>query len=171
MSAAVLRGDEAELFRRHNTRLVRAVRRAIGGSDALVEDACATAWLQLMRTQPDRTPALFCWLRTVAIHEAYRLSGKESRDDALEELPEACSMVDGWEALLPAEPGLDEQVEARRALRVLAGLPERQRRYLALRVGGYRYDDIAEANGATYTNVNKHLTRARERVRVAEEAA
>ena len=107
-------------------------------------------------------PRQFGWLRTVAIHEAYRLAEKGRRDAALEELAEADSMVDGWEALLPAETDLEEHLEARRALSVLARLPERQRRYLALRVAGYRYDEIADAAGVTYTNVNKHLARARE---------
>ena len=62
-------------------------------------------------------------------------------------------------------------MEARAALDALAQLPERQRRYLELLVAGYRYEEIVELTGATYTNVNKHLTRARARVREAQAAA
>ena len=37
---------------------------------------------------------------------------------------------------------------------------------MAWQVGGYRHREIQEvAGGATYTNVNKHLTRARAKLR------
>ena len=75
-------GDEADLYRRHHHELVRSVRRAVNASGELVEDACQSAWLILLRRQPERGPMLFGWLRTVAIHEAYRLSRAERRDCA-----------------------------------------------------------------------------------------
>lgn len=40
--------------------------------DALIEDACSTAWEQFMRYQRERGEKLFGWLRTVAIREAWR---------------------------------------------------------------------------------------------------
>jgi DNA-binding CsgD family transcriptional regulator len=49
-------------------------------------------------------------------------------------------------------------VEAREALRALAGLRWRRRRVLALKAAGDRYEEIAEMLGVTYTNVNRHLT-------------
>jgi len=52
----------------------------------------------------------------------------------------------------------------------LASLPERQRRYLTLLVAGYGYQEIVRLTDATYTNVNKHLTRARASVRRADAA-
>src|SRR3954470_14753985 len=82
------RGDEAELYLRHHERLVRAVARVVNAPAALVEDACQTAWLVLLRRQPDRGPTLFGWLRTVAVHEAYRLSREERRHARLEALAE-----------------------------------------------------------------------------------
>ena len=42
-----LLGDEAELFGQHNEHLVRSVRHAVCASDALIEDACSFAWMQL----------------------------------------------------------------------------------------------------------------------------
>ncbi len=40
-----------------------------------------------------------------------------------------------------------------------------RRRYLALKVAGYSYGEICALTGASLTNVNKHLTRARAGVR------
>src|SRR3954470_4315301 len=48
------RGDEADLYLLHHERLVRAVARVVSAPAALVEDACQTAWLILLRRQPDR---------------------------------------------------------------------------------------------------------------------
>lgn len=171
MSAGTLRGDEADLFRRHNAPLVRCVRRIVNAPDALIEDACSTAWMQLIRTQPDRGPALFAWLRTVAVHEAYTLSQKQRRDAWLEELPGDHSVGEGWEGLVqdPVDP--DTHLEARGALSLLASLRPRQRDYLSLLVAGYTYQEIVRLTGATYTNVNKHLSRARASVRAEREAA
>lgn len=170
-----LRGDEADLFAEHHEALLRSVKRTINAPEALIEDACQFAWTQLIRTQPDRGPRLFGWLRTVAIHEGYRLSRTQRRDAALEDLaaPDANggSSPDGWEALIEGPVDLDSQLEAKRGLSILASLPERQRRYLALLVAGYRYHEIVELAGVTYTNVNKHLTRARASVRRAEQTA
>ena len=79
----IARRTEDALFRRHHCALVRAVGRVVHASDALIEDACAIAWLQLIRTQPERTARLFGWLRTVAIHEAYpALHGRAPRHAA-----------------------------------------------------------------------------------------
>jgi len=78
------RGDEAELYRLHHERLERVVRRCVSGSHALIEDACSFAWLQLLAKQPERGPDLLGWLCTVAIHEGYRLSRLERRQDRLD---------------------------------------------------------------------------------------
>jgi RNA polymerase sigma factor (sigma-70 family) len=171
---AALRGDEADLFAQHHQRLLRSVKRAVNAPDALIEDACQLAWTLLIRNQPDRGPRLLGWLRTVAIHEAYRLSRTQRRDLALEDLAldgTGGSSPDGWEALIEGPTDLDSQLAAKHALSVLASLPERQRCYLALLIAGYSYQEIVELAGVTYTNVNKHLARARESVRAAKETA
>jgi DNA-directed RNA polymerase specialized sigma24 family protein len=65
----------------------------------------------------------------------------------------------------PAEA--DDQVEARDALCALAQLPHTQRRNLTLRLAGFTYHDIAQMTGGrTYTNVNKHLAKARAGIRL-----
>ena len=155
----MLRGDEAELFRRHEFALKRAVRAAVHAPEACIEDACSFAWLQLLRRQPDRA-TVFGWLRTVAVHEAWVLAARERRDGHLEEFP-------AWDERRPAEA--PPVVEAHTALRLLAELPERQRRYLALLAAGFSYDEIAHRCDATYTNVNKHLARARRHLRLVDD--
>jgi RNA polymerase sigma factor (sigma-70 family) len=62
-------------------------------------------------------------------------------------------------------------VEAREALRALAGLRWRRRRVLELRAGGYSYKEIAAKLGVTYTNVNRQLTRGRSELRELRDAA
>ena len=66
------RGDEAALFTEHHERLERAVARAVTAPHQVIEDACAFAWLQLLRTDPERE-AIFAWLKVVATREAIRL--------------------------------------------------------------------------------------------------
>jgi DNA-directed RNA polymerase specialized sigma24 family protein len=79
-----LRGDESELFRRHHRWLMRVTRRRLRCSEALAEDACAHAWLQLCRTQPERTVNLPGWLRVVALHEGFRLLRQAGREPLAE---------------------------------------------------------------------------------------
>lgn len=155
-------GDVAEFYRRHHERLVRAVARSVSAPEALIEDACQTAWAILLRRRPERWPELFGWLRTVAIHEAYRLASEERRDERLEDLG-----VDA-DAFLGGVSG-EEAIEARRALAVLGALPEREREYLSLLIAGFSYAEIAELTGGrTRTNVNRHLVKARARIRRLE---
>ena len=125
--------------RRHHRGLLRAVARSVNASEELIEDACQSAWVTLLRCQPDRSPALFAWLRTVAVHQAFRLSHQERRNVLLE---------DGggdhqWEALLGLSQPLEDAIEARRALETLAALPVLQRDDLALLVAGFSYREIA----------------------------
>lgn len=145
-----------QLYRRHATRLQRAVRSAIYGPDALIEDACSYAWLQLVRAKPN--PASFGWLYTVAIRQAWELSRRAIRECHLDDLDDVLPDVRRG-----AE--LDQTVEANEALVLLAGLPDRQRCYLTLHVSGYSYAEIANRCDVTYTNVDKHLSRGRRALR------
>lgn len=151
-----LRGDEESLYREHHRHLVLAVRRQVNLPVDLIEDACQAAWTILLRRQPDRSPTLFAWVRTVAIHEAYALSRVHLRE----------FQCDKQLARFAAHDPLPDQLEARRALRALASLPSRQRRFATLNALGFSYEEIRElAGGVTYTNVNRHLARARAHLR------
>jgi DNA-directed RNA polymerase specialized sigma24 family protein len=158
------RGDEADLYRRHHRALHRAVAHVVGAPRELIEDACQTAWAILIRCQPDRY-RIFAWLRIVAIHEAYRLSEIDRRDARLERLrPE-----DGnWHDISADPRSLEDAIEALEALRVVAALPEGQRRDFVLKLAGYSYEEIRRLSpGRTTTNVNKSLAKARARIRRA----
>jgi RNA polymerase sigma factor (sigma-70 family) len=160
-ATAPRRGDEAELYRRHHQALLIAVSHAINGSHQLVEDACQSAWTILVRRQPDRA-SVFSWLYVVATHEAYRLSAIERRELHLEDL----AIEGDWETIFADGVTVEDQLEALEALRALAGLPDRQRRDLSLRVAGFSYREIAAMTGGrTFTNVNKHLVKARAAIR------
>jgi RNA polymerase sigma factor (sigma-70 family) len=163
LAPAPPRGDEEALYRRHHRNLQRAVARAVNAPRELIEDACQTAWMIMLRSQPDRG-AIFAWLRVVAIHEAYRLS-RAHRTPHLEDIDHS----EGWDAVIAHGVTIDDTIEARRALERLAELPPRQRRDLALRVAGFTYREIAKITGGrSYTNVNKHLRKARARIRRVE---
>jgi hypothetical protein len=160
-STAPLHGDEAELFRRHHRQLRRAVAAAVSARPELIEDACQTAWMMLLRTQPDRY-AIFGWLRVVAVHEAYRLSFVEQRERELQR-----GRLDNRQLRQAFDStSLDDAVEALEALRAVAGLPQRQRIDLTLKVAGYSYDEIRSLTGGrTFTNVSKSLAKARTGIR------
>jgi DNA-binding CsgD family transcriptional regulator len=152
------------LYRRYESRLRAWLAGRVSASPALVEDACASAWLILIAKPPDCGERVFGWLCTVALHEAYRLLRLERREPPSEP-------ADRRPAFVP--PGRDDPeaaLEAKRALLALASLRERERRYMAWQAGGYRYREIQTlAGGATYTNVNRHLTRAHRRLRLLAE--
>jgi DNA-directed RNA polymerase specialized sigma24 family protein len=158
------RGDEADLYRQHHRDLERTVARVVNAPGELIEDACQTAWAILLRCQPERS-AILAWLRVVAIHEAYRLLVIQRRDARLDRL---ASDSGGWHEVIADPRTLDVLLEAREALCLLAGLPEPQRDDLVLLVAGFSYREIADLTGGrTFTNVNKHLAKARARVRLA----
>jgi RNA polymerase sigma factor (sigma-70 family) len=153
----VLRGDEDQLYREHARTLRSVVRMRVNTTDENLDDACAFAWMQLVRCQPRRN-TVFAWLRTVAIREAIRLDRIERGCTGVE--------FDGLEhpALrdLRAEPDVhDETIDARDTL---ASLAARQRIVLGLHALGLRYTEIAEVTGATVTTVARQMTRARQAV-------
>jgi hypothetical protein len=117
--------------------------------------------VQLCPTQPERTEKLPGWLR-VALYEGYQLLHKAGREPRFEDV---CRQERGsgdggqpvpLEEIAEAPVNVELAVEAREALRALAGLRWR-RRVLALKAAGYSYK-VAEMLSVTYTNVNRHMT-------------
>ena len=151
------RGDEADLFASHHTRLVKRVARHLRGQRDVAEEAAALAWVQLLRCQPDRGPRLFGWLFVVAKHEAYRLlrqQGLELPDHSPDTRIDHTDSGDPFEHLARAQQ-----------LALIAQLPARQRLALGLYVRGYSYREISAATGKTYSWVNRHITEGRAAVR------
>jgi DNA-directed RNA polymerase specialized sigma24 family protein len=160
--AAASCSEEAELYRRHHRNLQLAVSRAVDAPRELIEDACQNAWTVLLRAKPTGA-SIFGWLLAVAIRDADRMCETERR----------CTHVD---AALTASPGeapgpdafsIDDVLEAREALHILASLPDRQREDLTLVVAGFSYDEIAEMTGErTLSTVRKHVAKAHDHVRL-----
>ena len=164
-----LRGDEAELFRLHYAILVRRVKHHDGVPEAVAEDCASFAFLQLCRCQPRRCEQTGGWLRTVARHEAYKWHRLIRRFPSLDEGP-LTTGGEGGERVPPADRvsapvDVDLAVDAREALRSLAGLGDRRRAALTLKVAGYSYREIQQLLGVSYTWVNRHITEGRAELR------
>jgi RNA polymerase sigma factor (sigma-70 family) len=154
-----LHGDEEALYRTHAGRLWRIVRSRVRGDDALIDDACAAAWLILLRAQPRRDTA-FAWLVTVAEHEAWRLA---RAGDAHAPLVPALPSGDVPPLDAPGEPRdpLAPMHARERLHEVAATLPERKLRIVALQALGYSYTEIAALTGDTPRTVDRQLRRAK----------
>ena len=163
---AVPQGDEAALYERHAERLRRSVARALGADHGHAEDACGFAWAQLCARQPERGEGIFAWLRTTAIREGISLARRQRRDNAAgTHIEEEAEEGGSWEERIVAPEALERALEGREAAGLLKRLRPREARYLALLAAGYTYKEIAEREGVTLTNVNKHLTRGALRAR------
>jgi len=120
-----LRGDEAQLYVEYRDHLCRLVgSRVHNVSPDLLEDACAFAWMQFMRYQPDRDGPWRAWLVSVAEREAWRLSRRE--------VARASVPLEEDERGLPAAPfdateRLQQRVTAREALEALSRAPDEAR--------------------------------------------
>jgi hypothetical protein len=159
--------ETAALYRRYERRLRAWLGGRVTAPPPLVEDACASAWLILVAKRPVCGERIFGWLCTTALHEAYRLLRLDRREQPSELGEEQPAFVP------PQRDDPETALEAKRALRALASLRERQRRYMAWQVGGYRYREMQDlAGGTTHTHVNRHLTRAHRSLReLADEAS
>ena len=171
-----LRGDEAELYRLHQRALLGRTRLAVRAPEALIEDACQLAWMQLLLYQPEPRENALAWLTVVARNEAYRLARDYQR--ALPASSVTTTDDEGrtteFDPDLAPGPERDPLLghDAQEALAALAELKPSQRAALALKVAGYKYKEIQElCGGKTYTWVNRHITEGRAALRAARESA
>jgi RNA polymerase sigma factor (sigma-70 family) len=153
-------GDEGQLFQSFNDELLQRVRRLVrGASQANIEDACAVAWVQFLRYQPDRQRNWRGWLLTVARREALGLHVGER---SIRHLGFA-EPADHDRVPEPADPRPSPQLthlEFKEALGVLDHVPERQREAARLRLVGLKYKEIAGVLGVSYGRVDKLLAAA-----------
>jgi DNA-directed RNA polymerase specialized sigma24 family protein len=146
------------LYERESENLQRTVAFRVGSADpALIEDACAFAWAQLVRyadvVDPD-SPTAFWWLVTVAVREGWM------------QVRDATATYDDVPVEAPS-PGIDtaDLVIARDELALLSQIKESERTALTLFALGLTYQDIMAATGWTYTKVNRAITEGRAAVR------
>ncbi len=160
-----LHDSDAELFSVFHAELQRTVRRVVNTSAANIDDACADAWLALLRYQPERRPSIRGWLVVVAIREAVRRDRLDRRHRPfIEDLDDDRSGVLA-ETITALATHDDATFEAHEALERLISLKARHRRAFVLHVAGYSYEEIAELMGVTRTAVDRYLRRARSHIR------
>ena len=162
-----LQGDEAQLFSRYQARLLRATSATVTTSSDNVDDACASAWSQLLACQPHRE-FIYAWLRQVARREAIRLDAASRRtvELDLDTHPGLAGRMRSPAAAHRSAESAQGLLEVRERLAVL---PADQREIVFLRAAGWRYADIAECLDITEARVNKLLVRADARIRDLEE--
>jgi RNA polymerase sigma factor (sigma-70 family) len=160
-------GDEAQLFESFNPTLLYVIGRDVRTSSHVVEDACAFAWMQFLKHQPDRRREWKAWLVVTARREAWRLSRERNRTVRLDVRPDASAA--GREFPDTHDPH-DEALNLRATMDMLEELPPRLRRIAFLRGAGLRYSDIAEITGDSLSRVGVLVTRANDRIRRTLEA-
>jgi DNA-directed RNA polymerase specialized sigma24 family protein len=156
-----LRGDEAELFRSYNDHLLRKVAHAVRAPWEVVEDACAIAWARFLVSQPDRDREWRGWLFRTAEREAWALMRRESRAMHFTREGEDGGPRD----VADPRDAVGVRAELREILVAIGTLSDRDRWLVARRAEGYRYEEISELAGGTYTSVNRGLTRATAQMR------
>lgn len=157
--------DVAELYRSLAERLEQIVRTGVEQApDAVVEDACQSAWDRLVRhhARVQRETAL-AWLAQTAVREARRFLGRQGRFTSLEHALELA----GDAALGGCSPSAGEVAETHQRLEMVRTLPERQQRVVWLHALGLNYLEIAIQTGCTTRTVDRQLLCARRTLREA----
>jgi RNA polymerase sigma factor (sigma-70 family) len=152
-------GDEADLFLSFHPKLVGVVRSMINTSPEIIDDACAFAWAQFLRYQPDRERGWRGWLTTTAAREALKLHRQEAKHVATT-YQERESDPGYWVAPPDPRDNQADRLALREAFELLAKVPERRRQAKALHVIGLSYAEIGELLGINFTNVNRLITEA-----------
>ena len=149
--------EVAELYDRHAVRVRRLVRLDVAGPEALVEDACQTAWMRLVRhhERVARGGAIR-WLVKVARHEAWRVITREAREQPLDEL----ELNPGTRRSLATPDLVDDLVVRRGQVEAIRALSERQRQLVWLQGLGFSYAEIAGRTGDSRRTVERQLLRA-----------
>ena len=124
-----------------------------------IDDACAFAWMQLFRKQPERDTA-FNWLWKVAWHEALRLDRLQRRVDDITDAQER--LTGGVDPASSVELRLD-------ASEKLELLGEREREAFLLRGAGYTYAEAARRLGISSTRLHAIIARGAMRLRRRED--
>jgi hypothetical protein len=145
-------------YRAQHRRIERAVAASTAGiTQPVLEDACAFAWLQLVRRADIALDARgTAWLARVATREAWRLAAIGPEQPAGAFLPEADHERELPEPAGPAGDPLERALDAEHhhgRLARFGSLKPRERRELLLHAAGYRYREIGALSRGVYVNV------------------
>lgn len=151
--------DVGQLYAEFGRHLEVLVRSDVRACDAVIEDACQLAWVQLVRYRHrvalDSAPR---WLTRTAVREAVRMLRRHRRECSLETL--LTEEPDGEERSVAADVLAD-----REKLLDIRRLPRRQQRIVWLRALGLSYDEVASHEACTFRTVDRLLGQARQRLR------
>jgi DNA-directed RNA polymerase specialized sigma24 family protein len=166
------RRDEIAAFYAAHANHVRArvARRARTAPD-VVDDACATAWMKLLRRSDVALNASGrSWLITVAVHEAWQLHERRAHETPVG--PFARATATDSDLLEPVDAvGVDvetravDRVQHSEDVAAFLTLKPRERQALYLQALGYRYAEICRLTGSSYTAVNRFITEGRRALR------
>ena len=156
----------AAMYATHHEQLQRLVRRRGSSDEQNVQDACAYAWMQLVRADhvnlgPPRWRAL-AWLTTTAIRHAWDLGHGDAKYTSIGDLHTLALLADSRGH---AAPSVTKVADDRARLDVVAQIPERPRRFLLRLSFGYSYDEIAAAEHVSVRTVDRQIARARRLLR------
>jgi DNA-directed RNA polymerase specialized sigma24 family protein len=113
-----------------------------------VEDACAHAWVEFLKHQPDRERGSWRgWLYRTAQHEAWRLNALEYKERSVAD--------SGGEPLEPPDPRdrYEERLEFQAALQELRKLPPQMQQVVLIRSQVWKQDDVAGVVGISRQRV------------------
>jgi RNA polymerase sigma factor (sigma-70 family) len=151
--------DVGRLYAEFSRHLEMLVRSDVRACDAVIEDACQLAWVQLVRYRNrvalDSAPR---WLTRTAVREAVRMLRRHRHECSLETL--LTEDADGEERSVAADV-----LTAREKLLDVRCLPRRQQRIVWLRALGLSYDEVASHEACTFRTVDRQLEQARQRLR------
>ncbi len=169
------RGDAAafeELYRRHESRVFRYLRRNVRDPEA-ANDLMQEVWFAVARSAARYQPTarFTTWLYTLAHHrmvDAFRARRDHLSLDAANDGDGGASLIDR----LPADPRSEPAVEAEtdqdadRVLRAVGQLPEEQRAAFLLKAeAGLSVEQIAAATGTSFETAKSRLRYARHKLR------
>ncbi len=156
--------DVEAIYASQATKVRRLVRHNVRAPEPLIEDACQTAWVRLVRDRGRVRPeTAVAWLVTTAIREAIRLTRRAGREVSLEDLLDDAGELQE----LDRRPATDEVVECRLRLESLRLLTDRQQRFVWLQALGWSYTEMAQLTGATPRTIDRQLLRARRTLEIA----
>lgn len=166
-----------QLFRDHHQAVLSVTRRQVRHlSDDQVEDAMMTTW-QRLAAKPDdhligNPRQVRSYLITCAVREAWHLARDQAEltlDDDTSALDDGTSRSGRSHAILHVETDrTDRRAIARLELaEILEGdtLTDDDRRSVTAQLIGLSYKQECAATGRTYTNVNRHRTEGRAKLR------
>jgi RNA polymerase sigma factor (sigma-70 family) len=169
------RGDAAafeELYRRHESRVFRYLRRNLRDPEA-ANDLMQDVWFAVARSAARYQPTarFTTWLYTLAHHrmvDAFRARRDLQSLDAASDGDAGASLVER----LPADPRSEPAAEAEadqdgdRVLRAVGQLPEEQRAAFLLKAeAGLSVEEIAAATGTSFETAKSRLRYARNKLR------